>query len=368
MKPDGTPHSPPTDPEAVLDARVVVQRDAFSVDVSLAVGPGEVIALLGPNGAGKTTILRALAGLLPLDGGHVRLGGQVLEDAVAGVRLPPEERRIGLVFQGLLLFPHLSVLENVAFGPRCRGDGRREARRRAMAWLERLELGALAERPAHRLSGGEAQRVALARALATEPLLLLLDEPLAALDASSRPEIRAELRQHLADHGGATAVVTHDPIDALLLGTRLVVVERGAVVQEGTPDQVARHPRSDWVARLVGLNLFRGRAEGDLVLVRTPAGTARVVQAERGEGEVFVAFRPDTVALYPDPPEGSPRNVWREQVAGLDAMGHRVRIELVGELPLAADVTPAAAARLGLEPGRIVFAAVKATEVTVYPA
>lgn len=354
--------------EPALDARIVVRRSAFTVDVPLAVPPGEVVAVLGPNGAGKSTILRSLAGLVALDAGHIRLDGQLLEDPAAGVRLPPEARRIGLVFQDHLLFPHLSVLDNVAFGPRCRGGGRREARHRARTWLERLGLEELAERRPRRLSGGEAQRVALARALAGEPLLLLLDEPLSALDAATRPVVRSELRRHLAEHRGPTAVVTHDPIDALLLANRLVVLERGAVVQEGTPDQVARHPRSEWVARLVGLNLFRGRAEGERVRVRTPAGSTHVAPAERAEGEVWVAFRPEAVALYPDLPQGSPRNVWRQTVAGLDVLGHRIRVELVGDLPLAAEVTPAAAARLGLEPGRAVFAAVKATEVSVYPA
>lgn len=352
----------------MLDARVVIRRGVFAADIPLAVTAGEVVSLLGPNGAGKTTVLRALAGLVALDGGHVRLDGEALEDPAAGVRVPVERRRVGLVFQDHLLFPHLSALENVAFGPRCRGVPRAEARRRATAWLERLGLAGLAERRPSHLSGGEAQRVALARALAAEPSLLLLDEPLSALDAAARPHIRSELRRHLAEYGGATVVVTHDPVEAMVLATRLVVIEAGKVVQEGTPQEVSRHPRSDWVARLVGLNLFRGRAAGDHVVVDGMEGPVAIVPAERAGGDVFVAFRPDAVALYPSPPEGSPRNVWEAVVVGLDSLGPRVRVELGGALPMAADVTPSAVAGLGLEPGKTLYAAVKATEVTVYSA
>lgn len=351
-----------------LDARVVVHQGPLTVDIPLAVATGERVALLGPNGAGKTTVLRALAGMVPLDGGHVRLAGSTLEDPSRGVRVPAEGRRIGLVFQDHLLFPHLSALENVAFGPRCAGVSRVDARRRAAAWLDRLGVADLAERRPRRLSGGESQRVALARALAAEPSLLLLDEPLSALDAATRPRVRSELRRHLAEFEGATLIVTHDPVDAMVLASRLIIVEAGAVVQEGTPEEVSRHPRSEWVARLVGLNLFRGRMAEDHVDVDTLRGRVAVVPAERIEGAVYVAFRPEAVALYPTLPEGSPRNVWREVVVGLDVLGHRVRVELEGELALAADVTPAAVGRLGLEPGRPVFAAVKATDVAIYPA
>ncbi len=351
-----------------LDARVVVRTGALKTDVPLTAARGERVALVGPNGAGKTTVLRALAGLIRMDGGHVRLEGTTLEDPSRGIRVPVERRGIGLVFQDHLLFPHLSALENVAFGPRCAGTSRADARRRATSWLERLGVADLAGRRPRRLSGGESQRVALARALAAEPSLLLLDEPLSALDAATRPRVRSELRRHLSEFDGAMLIVTHDPVDAMVLASRLIVVEAGAVVQEGTPEEVSRHPRSEWVARLVGLNLFRGQTAEDHVDVDTPRGRVAVVPAERIEGAVYVAFRPEAVALYPTLPEGSPRNVWREVVVGLDVLGHRVRVELEGELALAADITPAAVGRLGLEPGRAVFAAVKATEVAVYPA
>jgi molybdate transport system ATP-binding protein len=354
--------------EVTLDARVGVRLGEFEADVPLGVARGEVVALLGPNGSGKTTVLRALAGLLPLASGHVRLTGRTLEDSATGVRVPAARRRIGLVFQDHLLFPHLTALENVAFGPRCGGISRVEARRRAAGWLERLDLADAAGRHPGRLSGGEAQRVALARALATEPELLLMDEPLSALDTTVRPRVRAELRRHLAAFHGPTLVVTHDPVDAMVLAGRLIVVEHGRVVQDGVAEEVTRHPRSEWVARLVGLNLFRGRSVGDRVEIQGPDRKAFVVPVDPVEGEVLVAFRPEAVALYPEAPEGSPRNVWSERVTGLEGLGARVRVQLEGDLPMTADVTPAAVGRLELEPGRRVFAAVKATEVAVYPA
>lgn len=239
--------------EEGLDARLVVERGAFRLDVALSVAPGEVVALLGPNGAGKTTALRALAGLTPLTGGRLRLDGTALE------RTPPEARPVGVVFQDYLLFPHLTALDNVAFGPRCHGATKAEARAQAAEWLDRLGLADRAGAKPRKLSGGQAQRVALARALATRPRLLLLDEPLAALDARTRLEVRAQLRRHLAEFEAVAVLVTHDPLDAMVLADRLVVVEDGRVVQEGAPSDIARHPRTDYIAQLVGLNLYRGR-------------------------------------------------------------------------------------------------------------
>ncbi|RAY16398.1 ABC transporter ATP-binding protein [Actinomadura craniellae] len=345
-----------------LDARLVVHRESragrFALDLALAAAPGEVVALLGPNGAGKTTALRALAGLERLTAGHVRLGGTALHP------LPVEARPVGMVFQDYLLFPHLSALENVAFGPRCRGVGRREARRRAAALLDRVGLAEYAAVRPRALSGGQAQRVALARALAAEPGLLLLDEPLAALDAHTRLEIRSGLRRHLADFDGVTVLVTHDPLDAMTLADRLVVLEEGVLVQEGSPAEVARRPRTGYVARLVGLNLYRGTARGHTVTVER----AELDAAEALDGEVFVVFAPAAVALYRSRPHGSPRNVWNTTIAGIERQGDRVRVRLGGPLPAAADVTPAAVAELGLAEGVAVWAAVKATETHAYPA
>ncbi len=342
-----------------LDARLVVDRGGFRLDVALTVAPGEVAALLGPNGAGKTTALRALAGLTPLSGGHLRLDGTELD------RTPPEARPVGVVFQDYLLFPHLTALDNVAFGPRCQGATKAEARAQAAEWLDRLGLAAHTGAKPRRLSGGQAQRVALARALATRPRLLLLDEPLAALDARTRLEVRARLRRHLADFEAVAVLVTHDPLDAMVLADRLVVVEHGRVVQEGTPADIARHPRTDYIAQLVGLNLYRGEADGHTVrLADGPVLTTTEVLS----GPVFVAFPPSAVTLHRERPTGSSaRNLWRCEVAGLETHGDQIRADLTGELPLAADLTTVAAAELDLHPGAEVWATVKATQTHAYP-
>ncbi|WP_031157791.1 ABC transporter ATP-binding protein [Streptosporangium roseum] len=341
-----------------LRARLVVARPRFRLDIDLEVASGQVVALLGPNGAGKTTALRALAGLTAMDGGHITLDGDPLHTFAA------ERRPIGVVFQDYLLFPHLSALDNVAFGPRCHGASRADARRTAAAWLRRVGLAEHADARPRQLSGGQAQRVALARALAVEPRLLLLDEPLAALDAHTRLEIRSRLRRHLADFDGAVVLVTHDPLDAMVLADRLVVIENGAVVQQGTPAEVARRPRTDYVARLVGLNLYRGTATGQQVRV----GDMLLSVADHLDGPAFVAFSPAAVALYRTRPDGSPRNLWQATIEGLERHGDNVRIHLEGPLTASADVTPAAVADLDLSPGRRVWASVKATETHAYPA
>ena len=343
-----------------LDARLVVDREAFRLDIALRAAPGDVVALLGPNGAGKTTALRALAGLAPLTAGHLRLDGADLR------RTPPESRPVGVVFQDYLLFPHLTALDNVAFGPRCRGAGKAEARAQAAEWLDRMGLAGHAGARPRRLSGGQAQRVAVARALATHPRLLLLDEPLAALDARTRLEVRAQLRRHLAAFEAVAVLVTHDPLDAMVLADRLVVVEGGRIVQEGSPSEIARHPRTEYIAQLVGLNLYRGQAEGHTVRLAT--GPA-VSTTEDLSGPVFVAFPPGAVTLYRERPTGtSARNLWHCEVAGLETHGDQIRVELTGELALAADLTTVAAAELDLHPGAPVWAAVKAAQTHAYPA
>ncbi|MED7924563.1 ABC transporter ATP-binding protein [Nonomuraea sp. LP-02] len=341
-----------------LDARLVVTRAAFTLDLDLHVAAGEVVALLGPNGAGKTTALRALAGLTGLSGGEIVLDGRPLHT------LPAEQRPIGMVFQDYLLFPHLSALDNVAFGPRCQGVPKAEARRAAATLLERVGLADRAAARPRQLSGGQAQRVALARALAVRPELLLLDEPLAALDAHTRLEIRSQLRRHLADFDGATVLVTHDPLDAMVLADRLIVIEHGTIVQQGPPAEVARRPRTDYVARLVGLNLYRGVAEGALVKV----GELSLHTSEHLDGPAFVAFPPAAVALYRSRPDGSPRNLWQATIGGIERHGDNVRVHLDGPVTAFADITPAAVADLDLTPGQRIWASVKATETHAYPA
>src|SRR6185369_5578515 len=209
----------------VVDADIVVDRGGFRLSLSVSVGPGEVVALLGPNGAGKTTALRALAGLVPLTDGSVRIAGSIMDDPGTETFVPAHRRSIGVVFQDYLLFPHLTARDNVAFGPRSHGATKADAQAIADRWLARVGLPDLARRKPRQLSGGQAQRVALARALAVDPALLLLDEPLAALDARTRLETRAQLHRHLAEHQGATLLVTHDPLDALVLADRLVILE-----------------------------------------------------------------------------------------------------------------------------------------------
>ncbi|MGW4893979.1 ABC transporter ATP-binding protein [Kitasatospora sp. NPDC004240] len=349
-----------------LDALLRVERAAFALDLALTAAPGEVVALLGPNGAGKSTALRALAGLLPLSSGHLRLDGRTLEDPAQRLHTPAEHRPVGVVFQDYLLFPHLSALENVAFGPRCQGRPRREARAEAAGWLERLGLAEHAAARPGDLSGGQAQRVALARALAVRPRLLLLDEPLAALDARTRLDVRAQLRHTLAEFEAMAVLVTHDPLDAMVLADRLVVIEDGRQVQSGTPAEISRHPRTDYIARLVGLNLYQGTADGHRVTL--PDGGPVLHTTEELTGPAFVAFPPSAVTLYRERPESSARNVWELTVAGLDLHGDQVRADLAGVLPMAADLTPAAAAELDLTPGGTVWAAVKAAQTHAYPA
>ncbi len=348
-----------------LAARVRLRLGQLALDAELSVATGELVVLLGPNGAGKTTLLGALAGLVSLEDGHVELDGDVLEDTATGLRVPTERRPVGVVFQDYLLFPHLSVLENVAFGLRARGMRRAEARRRAAAWLERVGLADRAAARPRALSGGQAQRVALARALATEPRLLLLDEPLAALDAGARVEVRRELRRHLTSFEGTRLLVTHDPLEAMTMADRLVVLESGRVTQIGSPAEVSARPRSGYVAELVGLNLFRGRAAGARIELE---GGGTLVAADEHHGEVFAAVHPRAVALYRQAPAGTPRNVWPGGVEVLDAVGDRVRVRVRGPVVVVAEVTPAAVAELELGAGGPVWAAVKATEVAVYSA
>ncbi len=227
-----------------LAAHLRVTRGSFTLDLDLDVVPGRTLALVGPNGAGKSTALGAIAGLV-LNDGTVRVGDRVLDG------LPVEQRRVGYVFQDYLLFPHLSVLENVAFGPRAVGAGRRAARAAVSVWLDRLDLAPLAARRPSQLSGGQAQRVALARALATDPDVLLLDEPLGALDVEVRAEVRAELAAYLAAYARLTIVVTHSLADVTALAHDVIVLEAGRATQRGTLADLSRRPATAYVERLL---------------------------------------------------------------------------------------------------------------------
>jgi molybdate transport system ATP-binding protein len=341
---------------------VVRDRD---VDAELSVATGETVALLGANGAGKSTLLSVAAGLLGPDEGSVVVDGRELTVVADGgsTNLAPHRREVALLAQEPLLFPHLDVLANVAFGPRSRGLSRREAAAAARRWLDEVGVGELAGRRPRQLSGGQAQRVAVARALATEPRLLLLDEPMAALDVAVRPELRQTLRRVLADR--TTVLVTHDVLDALLLADRVVVLDRGRVVEDGRAADVLARPRSAFAARLAGLNLLTGvwrdghvRTDSGLEVQGLVSGPPPTV----GE-RVVAAFRPHAVAVYHQAPEGSPRNAFSVHVESLEPLGDLVRVR-AGEL--SADVTAAAVADLDLVPGVPVTFTVKATEVDVY--
>jgi molybdate transport system ATP-binding protein len=348
-----------------LDIAVRLRLGALDLDMEFTIDEGEVVALVGPNGSGKTTLLRAIAGLVPIDSGSVRLDGSTLEDTATRRYVPTEERPIGVVFQDYLLFPHLSVLDNVAFGLRSRGTPKSEAEAVALQWLDRVGLKSYARSKPAALSGGERQRVALARALAPDPRLLLLDEPLAALDVTTRADVRRDLRHHLGSFRGIRLVVTHDPLEAVTLADRLIVMEKGRHVQTGTPAEVTEHPRSKYVADLVGVNLLRG--EADHGSVRMPGGMV-VAAPDANTGLVFAVIHPRAVAVHRERPQGSPRNVWQGRVDGIEPFGDRVRVRIDGIVPVVAEVTPAALAELELRKGGEVWLSFKATDVVVYPA
>jgi molybdate transport system ATP-binding protein len=326
------------------------------VDVTLDVADGETLAVLGPNGAGKSTLLEVAAGLLRPDRGRVTLDDREL--TAPGTFVPTHDRRIAMLAQDPLLFPHLTVLENVAFGPRSRGAGRRDAHAAARHWLGEVGAADLADRRPGQVSGGQAQRVALARALAADPVLLLLDEPMAALDVAVLPALRQTLRRVLA--GRTVVLVTHDVLDALLLADRVVVLEGGRVVEAGPTSAVLERPRSAFAARIAGLNLVSGSwRDGAVGGVRgIPVGP------EPASGAPAVAvFRPSAVSVFREAPGGSPRNSLPVTVTDLEPRGDQVRIRADH---LAADVTVQSAAELDLAPGTPVVFAVKASEVAVY--
>ncbi len=348
-----------------LTAELALRLGPLDLDVTMEASTDEVVAVVGPNGAGKSTLLRALAGLVRADRGRVTLGDRVLDDIAGGVHVPPEERPVAVVFQDNVLFPHLSALDNVAYGLRAQGMRRAEARRRAGEWLERVGIdGDHAGRRPATLSGGQAQRVALARALATEPQLLLLDEPLSAVDVETKGRLRRALREQLAGSPAVRLVVTHDPVDAMALADRLVVLEDGRITQQGPITEVTTRPRSAWVARLAGLNLFRGTAEAGRLVV---AGGSALTIASDVRGPAFALVHPRAVTVHRSRPEGSARNAWAGEAVGIHHEGDRVRVQIEGAPAIVAELTPAGAGALRLAEGGPVWVSVKATEIDVYP-
>jgi len=335
-----------------LRLAVNVALREFALDVELALGR-EVLALVGPSGAGKTTLLRAIAGLVSATG-TVAAGGAKWLDSAAGVELAPEQRSVGYVFQEYALFPHLSVRDNVRFGRGAERDG----------LLERFGLVGLGDAKPRELSGGERQRVALARALATDPAVLLLDEPLSALDTQTKTAVRLELQQLLREANRPTLVVTHDFEDAATLATRVGVLVAGRLRQLGTPSELVATPADAFVARLTGANVLRGeaRADGSLTEVVLDSGT-RIRSADAAAGPVAVVVYPWDVTVARSPADDSAQNHVAGTVASIAPLGNRVRIQIG---PVTAEVTAASAARLGLEPGERAVASFKATGTKLY--
>ena len=328
-------------------------------DVSLDVAEGETLAVLGPNGAGKSTLLSILAGLLRPDSGRAGLAGETLFDLSRRHWLPPHQRGISLLAQEPLLFPHLSALENVAFGPRSAGRSRAEARASARRWLSAVEAAELWDSRPAQLSGGQAQRVAIARALAPEPRLLLLDEPLAALDVAVAPTLRRMLRTVLADR--TAIIVTHEVLDALTLADRVVVLGDGVIVEQGATAEVLQRPRHPFTAELAGLNLLCG--------VRTATGLRMAHGGEvtgSGTGAIGVpaaaAARPSAICVQLAKTVGP--NTFPVTVEDLEPRGDSVRVRSAS---MVADISPGRVAALGLTPGLRVWFTVPESEVTIYP-
>lgn len=346
-----------------LHAKLRIERsDGFVLDIELQIEPGTTVALLGPNGAGKSTTVEALAGITPITAGLIELGDEVLDDTQQGQHVPVEERGIGLVFQDYLLFEHLDVQRNIEFGPLARGHTKAASRALAAQMMQTLDLVDLGERRPSELSGGQAQRVALARALANEPRLLLLDEPLAALDIETRTQLRRTLSEHLANYDGPRLLITHDPTDAFLLADLIYILEDGRITQRGTPDEIRRQPATPYAAALAGLNLLTGTNNAGWVRLDDHEFTFASADTKTA-GPVLLTIRPNAIALHDAQPHGSPRNSWQTTVGTLEPLGDITRVVLDSPVPLSVDITPAAATAMDLEPGSEVWASVKATEL-----
>ncbi|MBG6213883.1 MAG: ABC transporter ATP-binding protein [Cryobacterium sp.] len=386
-----TPAPRKTAASPLLEARLALTRGDFEIDLGLTLAAGDVLALLGPNGSGKSTVLELLAGLLAPDSGTVTLDGAGLTGPKRFI--PPEKRGIGLLGQDPLLFPHLNARANVMFALQVGESSalnRAQARRVADDWLDRVGLGGRGDSKPGELSGGQKQRVALARALAAGPRVLLLDEPLAALDAETAPHIRQLIREQLAATQTSAIVVTHDVVDAVVLANRVAVLHQGRIIDQGTTTAVLQAPRNPFVAALAGVNLVVGTVCGDAVeapdgrifrvrpadaavlaehagaLAQAPAATTR-----QGSGTFTVAaaavFRPSAVVVQTEQPRhASPRNVWSAEVTAIEPGNGGVRVRTSGSPEIIAELTPASVAELGLQLGSTVWLAVKATEVTAH--
>jgi len=342
------------------------------IDLEIRLHPGEIVAVLGPNGAGKTTLLSVISGLERPDTGRVVLDDRVLVDTASSIWVAPHQRGVALLAQQAMLFPHLTAAANVAFGPRSAGMSRRDSHADAMQWLLAVDGTEFADRKPAQLSGGQAQRVAIARAMAARPALMLLDEPMSALDVAVAPALRQLLRRVLRGTRRTALIVTHDILDALALADRAIVLDGGSVVEDGPVREVLSRPRSAFAARIAGVDLIAGTVEAHGLSTPDRGHIAGIVDSSCVSGEPAVAlFSPSAVAVHLTPPTGSPRNHFAVTIAELEPRGEIVRVRAAdsadGSAGLVADLTAASVADLDLAPGMGVHFAVKATEVSIYP-
>lgn len=350
-----------------IKANIVVRRsEGFVLDVDIELPAGQTTALLGPNGSGKSTLVAALAGHQAITKGRIQIGDRVLDDPDQQVFSPAEERNAGVVHQRYLLFEHLNVVDNISFTESLRGVPKTERRANAQVWMEAVELTGLGQRRPSELSGGQQQRVALARALASNPAVLLLDEPLAALDVQTKGSLRSLLRGVLERFEGPRLLITHDPIDAVFLADRVLIIEDGAITQTGSSTDLAQRPATPYAAALAGVNLLTGNNDaGSLTLEVSPHKLS--TSDTQTTGPVLITIKPNAIALHTAQPDGSPRNSWKTEILTVEGSGDIARVTLSEPLPLNVDVTPAAVESMNLTPGATVWASIKATEVFVHP-
>jgi molybdate transport system ATP-binding protein len=339
----------------------------FSVAVDFTVSEGQCLVLVGPTGCGKTTTLRLIAGLADADEGSIELDGEFLLDTKRRLSLPPQRRHVGVVFQDYALFPHLSVLRNVTYGAAARGIPRAQAEALAREALERVQLPGLEQVKPTQLSGGQQQRVALARALASGARMLLMDEPMSALDPHTRRQVRSELRALISDVGLQTICVTHDVADALTLGDVIGVMKQGRIVQLGDRRELLSQPRDAFVAEFLGINLLSGLAQRqEEGLTAVTVGPHTFYSLSELSGEVMMTFHPSDVSLSLTPPESSAMNVFRGKVSSLSHLGGRTRVTVEDGISIIVELTHSSEERLGLELGTEVYASFKASALQVY--
>jgi molybdate transport system ATP-binding protein len=339
----------------------------FSLDVDFTVNEGQCLVLVGPTGCGKTTTLRLIAGLADADEGSIELDGEFLLDTKRRLSLPPQRRHVGVVFQDYALFPHLSVLRNVTYGAAARGVPRAQAEALAREALERVQLPGLEHVKPTQLSGGQQQRVALARALASGARMLLMDEPMSALDPHTRRQVRSELRALISDVGLQTICVTHDVADALTLGDVIGVMKQGKIVQLGDRRELLSQPRDAFVAEFLGINLLSGTArQQEEGLAAVTVGPHTFYSLSDLSGEVMMTFHPSDVSLSLTPPESSAMNVFRGRVSSLSHLGGRTRVTVEDGISIIVELTHSSEERLGLESGKEVYASFKASALQVY--